>query len=330
MTPAGFRYGFRVIGPATERRRLIDWGAAFRAYLECDARAEPDREAYLSMFTFGGDFRRHLETTGSTAGFAGACWAPFVWFDLDAPSDATGLALQATRRLLATIVDDLGIVEDAVLVFYSGSKGFHVGLPVCLWNPMPGLLFNRIARAFAEHLAATAGVMIDSNVYDRVRIFRAPNSHHPKSGCYKRRITFDELMMLSIAGIVEMARAPALVEWETPTGISSKAAQLWSEAARQVEAEASRRAAVAEGTAGPRLNRLTLAFIREGAAVGERHRLLYSAARNLGEFRCPPALAEALLTESALDSGLPPSDVRRQIECGLKEAVPSDSNGGGA
>ena len=50
---------------------------------------------------------------------------------------------------------------------------------------------------------------------------------------------------------------------------------------------------------------------------GDRHRLLFSAAANLAEFGCPPALAHALLSEAGLDSGLSPADVRRQIDCGL-------------
>jgi len=54
---------------------------------------------------------------------------------------------------------------------------------------------------------------------------------------------------------------------------------------------------------------------------------LFSAAANLGEFNCPPALAHALLTEAGLDSGLSPSDVRRQIECGLNHVKnPSEEN----
>jgi hypothetical protein len=65
------------------------------------------------------------------------------------------------------------------------------------------------------------------------------------------------------------------------------------------------------------LNRSTLAFIRDGAAEGDRHRRLFSAAANLAEFGCPPDLAAELLTEAALDSGLSPAEVRRQIECGL-------------
>jgi hypothetical protein len=45
--------------------------------------------------------------------------------------------------------------------------------------------------------------------------------------------------------------------------------------------------------------------------------MLFSAAANLAELGCSFDLASALLSEAALDSGLSPSEVRRQIECGL-------------
>ncbi len=109
------------------------------------------------------------------------------------------------------------------------------------------------------------------------------------------------------------------------TRTSEAAAADWQAAAdqgaREGEAKAQRRAA---GNGSPILNRSTLAFIRDGAGTGDRHRLLFSAAANLAEFGCTPALAVALLEESALDSGLSPKDVRRQVECGLA-AVPSPS-----
>jgi hypothetical protein len=68
---------------------------------------------------------------------------------------------------------------------------------------------------------------------------------------------------------------------------------------------------------GSRLNRATLEFIRDGATSGNRALALFSAAANLAEFGCSLELAEALLTEPALDSGLTPSEVMRQIRCGL-------------
>ena len=44
---------------------------------------------------------------------------------------------------------------------------------------------------------------------------------------------------------------------------------------------------------------------------------LFSAAANLAELGCGFDLAWGLLSEAGLDSGLSPSEVKRQIACGL-------------
>jgi len=323
------RFGYRIVGPCSGERRLIDWWAAFNAYAACDARARCDTEAYLSAFTFGAAFRDYLTATGSTKGYAGECDAAFLWWDIDRDGNPDAARMDAARLALA-IRDRFGVDEDDLLVFYSGSKGFHLGLPVSLWEPPPSADFHRTARRFCETVAEAAGVVIDTGIYDAVRAFRAPNSRHPKTGLHKRRLPVDALMYLDAAAIMNLAKTPEPFDVPTPSAsgrCNGNIAADWNAATEhvrnQAEAKSQRRAAMAEGTAAPTLNRLTLAFIRDGADIGDRHRLLYSAARNLGEFECPPALAHALLTESALDSGLPPADVRRQIECGLKDAVPA-------
>jgi hypothetical protein len=210
------------------------------------------------------------------------------------------------------------MADDDLLTFFSGSKGFHVGLPTCLWMPEPSADFNRVCRCLAETVAAAAGVTTDVGVYDKVRAFRAPNSRHPKTGLHKRRLAVEELLHLSADAIVKLAGEPMPFDPPAPTGRNDALAADWQAASeqyrRQAEAKADRQAAT-NGT--PTLNRATLDFIRDGAAVGDRHRLLFSAAANLAEFSCPPALAHALLADAALDSGLPPAEVRRQIECGL-------------
>lgn len=88
---------------------------------------------------------------------------------------------------------------------------------------------------------------------------------------------------------------------------------------RETDARAGR---LASGDAPNKLNRATLDFIREGASVGDRHRLLYSAAANLAELGAPLALCASLLTEAALDCGLTPTDTRRAIENGWASAQP--------
>jgi hypothetical protein len=310
-------YGFRVLGGATESRRLIDWAAAFAAYTSLDDRAEVHREAFLSAFTFGEDFRQHLDETGSTKGFDGVCWSPYIWFDIDREGDLDG-ARQDAARLVLSLIERYQIDESEILIFFSGSKGFHVGLPTALWAPQPSWVFNRVARRLAEGLAASATVIIDTGVFDKVRLFRAPNSRHSNTGMHKRLLSLDELIGLSVDAVVQRAKAPEAFDMPAPPPRNEKAAADWQAAIDQVEQEivatAQRRAA---NTGTPSLNRATLEFIREGATAGDRHRLLFSAAANLAEFGCPPVLAHALLTPAGLDAGLAPKEVHRQIECGV-------------
>jgi hypothetical protein len=328
MTPTRTpRFGFRVLGPATSRRWLIDFASAFAAYAGCDPKAEVEREAYLGAFTFGEEFRRHLADTGSTRGYDGPCWAPWLWFDLD--GDDLDATLSDARRIAAGILRRYpALGDEALLLFFSGSKGAHVGLPVT-WEPAQSATFHRTARRFAETLAAVTGARIDTGVYDKVRLFRAPNSRHPKTGLHKRRLSLDELSHLDAAGVRQLAATPEPFALPAVAPADPQAAADWQAAAqaveRESEARAERRANPASGT--PRLNRATLDFIRDGAEQGDRHRLLFSAAANLAEFGCHSALAHALLAEAALDSGLPPAEVHRQIECGLRHYAGQGGNG---
>lgn len=346
------RHGYRIVGPCSAERRLVDWSAAFRAYAECDPRAHVEAEGYVSAFAFGDDFGEYLRTTGSTRGFAGACWAPWLWFDIDHEPTADGIdaALHDARRLAVALSDRYGVDDAVQLWFYSGAKGFHAGIPTALWAPAPSADFHRVARRLAETIAESAGVRIDVSVYDKVRAFRAPNSRHPGTGRHKVRLTVDELMRWGSAAILSRAEKPAPFELpDVPVDSADLLVAHWDTAAGQVreqtEAAAQRRAAVTNGNAAPKLNKLTLDFIRNGAAPGAigagdenrqqgagRHRLCYSAAANLTELGAPLALCFALLEESALDCGLSPADTRRAIQNGWasSQPVPADASAGDA
>lgn len=315
------RLGFHVLGAATGERRLSEAAAAFAGYAACDPRAQVEKEAYLSALQYAEDFRDFLTQKGSVKGFAGICWSPVLWFDIDREND-----LEVARRDAAKLVgylDDRYQIPDSdsgPLVFYSGSKGYHVGLSTGLMAPEPSVEFHRYARQFAEAAAARAGVPIDTGVYDKVRCFRAPNSRHPKTGRYKRRLSFEELAQLDLAVIRQMAENPEPFEVPSPLPRNEQAVKDWQQAEEAVRRQQQQKHHMAvQRSVGEAvgLNRQTLEFIRNGAAVGDRHRLLFSAAANLAEFGCPPALALALLEEAALDSGLSPSEVKRQIDCGL-------------
>src|SRR5205814_1533840 len=122
---------------------------------------EVEREGYLSAFTYPDDFRRFLNETGSSKGYDGVCWALWLWFDIDREDDLEA-ALNDARRLAAGILQRYpALDEDDLLLFYSGAKGYHIGLPT-FWGPVPSVVFHRVARLFAEAFAAAAGVRIDT------------------------------------------------------------------------------------------------------------------------------------------------------------------------
>jgi hypothetical protein len=310
-------YGFRIVGSCYNDRRLIDWPSAFAAYSQCDDRAQTGSESYLSAFTFGADFAEYLRAAGTTRGFAGTTCAAWLWFDIDSNGDLHTATSEA-RRLATWLAERYSLTGDELLIFFSGSKGYHVGLPTALWGATPAKDFNTYCRRHAEAIAAGCRVTIDSAVYDRVRAFRAPNSRHPKTGCYKRFLGLEELLSLRPERIVELAKRPEPFDLPGMPSCNAEAVRDWASAVSTVRHEqdalSQRRL---HGGVPAALNRTTLDVIRDKPSKGDRHRLLFSAAANLAEFNCSFELAYALLSETALDSGLPPSEVRRQIECGL-------------
>lgn len=320
------RFGFRC-GSKHGERRLIEAASAFAAHCSADPRSEPDRECYLSAFAFPDEFKTHLSATGSTADYKGRCWSRWLWFDID--RDDPALALADVRRLVGFVLFRYSeFREDDVLAFTSGAKGYHVGVPLT-HTPPPSAEFNAVCKVLAEGIAPEVGVVIDGGIYDKVRLLRAPNSRHPKTGRHKVRLTHDELMGLSADRIAELAKTPIPFDVPHAEVIPPLLVDDWRAAEAQVREKASARATRTTTTAG-RLNRQTMDYIKHGTETGKsRHTSLLSSAANLREFGASEALITALLEEQGLDDGLPPKDVQRQIRCGIEHAD-RQAGGGGA
>ncbi len=326
MVSREYPYGFRICGPCSGERRLTDAAAVFAAYSACDERLDLAAEAYLSAYQYPGVFAQHLRGTGSTKGYSGPCWAPWVWVDIDVPGDLAEATDQARRYCATTVQNADSLGDDDVLVFFSGSKGYHIGLPTVLLDAKPAADFHQTARAFCEHLASEAGVSIDTAIYDRVRAFRAPNSRHPKTGLYKRRLRLEEVMHLAPEGVVALASSPGPFEVGHREDVSFYLARCWADAQDQARVREKERATWRTCSAGDggRLSQATRGFLRDGAETGERARRLFAAAAELTERGCPPDLVHSLLEEPALDSGLTPSEVRRQVACGCEHVKDDD------
>lgn len=326
QSPSDFEpIGFRVLDTPENPRRAVDWRQAFRAHLEADERAECQRVAFLSLFHFGGEFARQLQAAGTVRGYTGPVGADWLAFDIDRGELET--ARRDAVRLGAAIFRRFSTGEDEPLYFFSGGKGFHVCMPCELvGSPDPSRDFAAIAGEFCGRLAAEAGVAVDS-IYDAMRLFRAPNSPHGKTGRFKIPLTFAELSGLSAVGIQELARAPRCRELREPPAPSPVAVADWQAAEAAVRNRRIRPPQAAVGNPG--LGSLTWAVLSDGViaeagAVGldgkpapGRHKTLFAVAADLGRLGCSPELAAALLLDIGVRSGLPRADVERAITCGL-------------
>lgn len=314
--------GFRIVGDCRNERRLVDWRAAFASYCALDDRIDPNSEAFLSAWTFTNEIRTrqdknyHLQTKGYT----GVCGGDWLWIDIDREEDL-GEALRSTREIVRHIIVRYRINPEEMLVFFSGKKGFHVGLPSIWFAPKPSTDFSAIAKHVCFSIADAAGVAIDSAIYDRVRAFRAPNSKHPKTGLHKITLNEDELFGLTIDGILAKAKHPNPQDVTENTAFVVRAAvDDWEAADIAIKAAGVASDGTARQPSIARLNHSTRLFLRDGCGTGERAKMLFSSAANLAELGCPLHAVSELLTEAGLDSGLPPSEVRRQIQCGFDHA----------
>ena len=135
----------------------------------------------------------------------------YAWFDFDS-SDKGESALLDARKF----VELLG-APPGLLFFFSGSKGFHVGVPFGYFG-MP------VSKTVAKQLHACAIELkkqlpsIDTTVFNPQRKFRAVGTLHPKTGLYKIRLLNLDLSVIECGieagsrGVLTIPSASQMVE----------------------------------------------------------------------------------------------------------------------
>lgn len=138
---------------------------------------------YSSMFRFRKEYKDLVDESGSVRGANQfPCWADYLWFDIDA--DKIEIAWNDTRKLLI-LLRSMDLLKDTV-IFYSGSKGFHIGVASTAFNLEPSVNLPDMMKEIAQALADTAKIEIDRKIYNHNRLWRIPGTLHRKTG--KRKI----------------------------------------------------------------------------------------------------------------------------------------------
>ena len=359
--------GFSCQGVAVRQKQRIKWLETFKAACSCNPFFVNQTDYFLSLFLFDDGLIEHFRQTGnSIKGYSGACYCPFLWWDIDKPdlSDALSDVRRLVTYLTQTPADsdsDSGLIvpdTESILLFFSGSKGFHVGDPIAVFGDCvkPGKAFPGQFKAAAIEIARRAGVEIDKSVYDRQRLFRCPNSKHGKTGLYKIPLSYWEITTaLNIDEIRQRAQRPRRLVWveseldkvdidavrfspavkpvpgavalwnETQADMFSALLSMGQASAKdteQPEAVSQYAACVnrfPDGSSVPRLRRETLDFIQHGAQKGERAVRLFRAVADCLRCGWNRQAVESLFYDVAGQTGLYWSEIRKQIEGGLND-----------
>lgn len=129
-----------------------------------------------------------------------------LYFDFDSKANLPA-AKKDTVELAHRLVN-LGIDQDSIKVYFSGSKGF--GLEVQLDKIISVEQFKKATRMLASGLNT-----FDPSISDPVRFIRLPNTKHPDSGLYKIPLELFEVDELDIKDILKLAENPRTLNYSS-------------------------------------------------------------------------------------------------------------------
>lgn len=172
-----------------------------------------NEECYLSHFSYPQEafeyFQRYRNLNGknSIAGYRGPCYAERIYFDIDSKSHDE--AIISCRRLIECLLS-LGFLVENLDVWFSGRRGFHIGINTSPWGLVPDINFNSWCKEICCDIADGARVEIDRSIYSKISLLRAPFSRHPETGLFKNPIPIESILDCKISGrnILEICRIP--------------------------------------------------------------------------------------------------------------------------
>ena len=136
-------------------------------------------DCYTSMYRFEKGYHELCKKTGSVSGTSQfPCYSDYLWFDID--NTDLELALIDARQLLINIELIDSTLSELVLIFFSGAKGFHIGIPSALFGIEPSADLPRIHKQLVKMIAKD--VSFDTAIYEHNRLWRIPNTKNSKSG----------------------------------------------------------------------------------------------------------------------------------------------------
>lgn len=199
---------------STNRGNLLDVSAIGKDFI-----TRRDYTCFTSMFLFDEDINVHMQELKdigekpSVSGYKGKCFMNYLWIDVDYKEATEDVRLniesiiKGTKKLLNDIMLKYDMNEDMFKIYFSGYKGFHIGIPCAIFGAenFSSEAIPTIAKIMAKEITDRSNI-VDFVVYNTTRIFRTPMSRHEKSGFYKVAISAQTILNLDIEKIMVMSK----------------------------------------------------------------------------------------------------------------------------
>lgn len=177
---------WKVIDVAQEQSRLSSESTAFATVLAVSEKVAPG------------------ESVSDKASYVG----PF-YIDIDNDQDLAS-SLKTTKKIINKLLGN-GIPSEAINVWASGKKGFHITIPMeCFCDGKPVERLPLVYRQMAIALQLFEAKDVDATVYStgKGRMWRLENKERPDNGKYKVPVTVEELLDLEKDTCEELVSKP--------------------------------------------------------------------------------------------------------------------------
>lgn len=282
--------------------------------LASDVRGKLERsektECYTTIARFTEDYLKHRNEAGTVEGYVGTCYVETFWFDVD--DENLENSLIGTFNLLMTLENSFGVDRADIRVFFSGKKGFHVGIPTTTFSAVPSPQLPRALKHMAQRIAAQAGVTIDQSIYRTNSLLRLSNTVNAKSGLFKIPLPLDGFEELTIDAILEMAVTPKPPFMRLGAGApNEQLSRLYQKGLEEAQSGESRRLEIPvlnnRESEMPRFDKVCMFRMLKGVPSGHRNEVCLRLADHFRKKGFPLSVTTAALlqwnrlNEAALD-----------------------------
>lgn len=187
---------YRCFSTGVHKRTLIPFDSNYLSKVSETIEKNPDKDYYESIYLYNDDHFKRFQEKNSLAGITDVKTDRLV-FDFDSKNDITK-AMSDAQDLVDILLNTYEVESEAVRIFFSGSKGFHV--EVHLNETLSRPEFENIVETIAGNLET-----FDTAIKDQQRLFRFPLTKNDKTKRFKIPLSINQLFDLNLEDIQKLS-----------------------------------------------------------------------------------------------------------------------------